>query len=166
MHACSVVSSLFVTLWIVACQAPLSMGFPRQKYWSGLPFSPPGDLTNPGIKPSSSTSPLVTGFCTTEPPGKPTIKYNSSINFVSSFLLFFFFFFTVTPKKFQVMSVDHIWFLSDTLALSCGVRQIFVCILNLPDSSRETLEKLHRVSCSSFVSRGMICLPQILWGVS
>ena len=99
MHACSVVSSLFVTLWIVACQAPLSMGFPRQKYWSGLPFSPPGDLTNPGIKPSSSTSPLVTGFCTTEPPGKPTIKYNSSINFVSSFLLFFFFFFLLLLLK-------------------------------------------------------------------
>ena len=38
------------TPWTVAPQAPLSMGFPRQEYWSGLPFPPPGDLPNPGIK--------------------------------------------------------------------------------------------------------------------
>ena len=42
---------LFVTPWIVAHQAPLSMGFSRQEYWSGLPFPPPGHLPNPGIKP-------------------------------------------------------------------------------------------------------------------
>ena len=42
-----------VTLWTVACQASLSMGFSRQEYWSGLPFSSPGDLPNPGIKPGS-----------------------------------------------------------------------------------------------------------------
>ena len=42
-----------VTLWIVACQAPLSVGFSRQDYWSGLPFSSPGDLTHPGIEPRS-----------------------------------------------------------------------------------------------------------------
>ena len=42
------------TLWTVAHQAPLSMGFPRQEYWSGLPFPSPGDLPDPGIK---STSP-------------------------------------------------------------------------------------------------------------
>ena len=39
--------------WTVACQAPLSMGFFRQEYWSGLPFPSPGDLPNPGIKPRS-----------------------------------------------------------------------------------------------------------------
>ena len=38
---------LFVTQWTVACQAPLSMGFPRQKYWRGLPFPSPGDLSDP-----------------------------------------------------------------------------------------------------------------------
>ena len=37
--------------WTVACQAPLSMGFPRSEYWSGLPFTSPGNLHNPGIKP-------------------------------------------------------------------------------------------------------------------
>ena len=44
---------LFATLWTVARQAPLSMGFSRQEYWSGLPFPPPGDLPNPGIEPGS-----------------------------------------------------------------------------------------------------------------
>ena len=60
VHACgraclvtSVVSD-FVTLWTVACQAPLSMGFSRQEYWSELPCSPPGNLPNLGIKPVSS----------------------------------------------------------------------------------------------------------------
>ena len=43
---------LFVTLWAVAHQAPLSMGFSRQEYWSGLPCPPPGDLPSPGIKPT------------------------------------------------------------------------------------------------------------------
>ena len=42
-----------VTTWSVAHQAPLSMGFPRQEYWSGLPFPSPGDLPNTGIKPAS-----------------------------------------------------------------------------------------------------------------
>ena len=41
---------LFATTWTLACQAPLSMGFSRQEYWSGLPFSPPGDLLDPGIE--------------------------------------------------------------------------------------------------------------------
>ena len=51
VHECSV--QLFATPWTVAHQAPLSMGFSRQEYWSGLPFPPPGDLPNPGIKPAS-----------------------------------------------------------------------------------------------------------------
>ena len=46
---------LLVTLWTVARQAPLSMGFSRQGYWSGLPFPSPGDLPHPGIKPASLT---------------------------------------------------------------------------------------------------------------
>ena len=63
---------LFTTLWTLAHQAPLSMGFSRQEYWSGLPFSPPGDIPNPGIKPMSpEASALADVFFTTEPPGKP-----------------------------------------------------------------------------------------------
>ena len=52
---------LFVTPWTVARQAPLIMGFSRQEYWSGLPFPPPGDLPDPGIKPESSASPTLAG---------------------------------------------------------------------------------------------------------
>ena len=53
----NVLSHLCVTPWTIACPAPLSMGFPRQEYWSGLPFPPPGNLPNPGIKPTSPASP-------------------------------------------------------------------------------------------------------------
>ena len=57
---------LFVTLWIVAHQAPLSMGFSRQEYWSGLLCPPPGDLPNLGVKPVSPASPALAGrFFTT-----------------------------------------------------------------------------------------------------
>ena len=52
-------------------QAPLSMGFPRQEYWSRLPFSSPGDLPDPRIKPSSPA--LAGRFFTTKPPGEPLI---------------------------------------------------------------------------------------------
>ena len=62
---------LFATPWIMACQAPLSMEFSRQEYWSGFPFPPSGDLPNPGIKPTSLVPPVLTdGFFTTTPPGK------------------------------------------------------------------------------------------------
>ena len=58
-------------LWTVAHQFPLSMGFPRQEYWSGVPFLFPGDLPDPGIEPMSPVSPaLAGGFFTTKPPGK------------------------------------------------------------------------------------------------
>ena len=52
---------LLSTPWAVAHQAPLSVGFPRQEYWSRLPFSSPGDLPNPGIKPASFMSPTCHG---------------------------------------------------------------------------------------------------------
>ena len=59
-----------MTLWTVACQGPLSMGFPGQEYWSGFPFPSPGDLPDPGIQPMPLKSPaLVGGFFTTIPPG-------------------------------------------------------------------------------------------------
>ena len=64
---CSVVSDS-ATPGTIAHQAPLSMGFPRQEYWSRLPFPSPGDLSNPGIEPASPA--LAGGFFTTEPPGE------------------------------------------------------------------------------------------------
>ena len=60
---------LFVTPRTVAHQAALSMGFPRQKYWSGSPFHSPVDLPGPGMKPASPA--LAGEFFTTGPPGKP-----------------------------------------------------------------------------------------------
>ena len=57
-----------VTPWALAYQAPLSMEFSKQEYWSGLPFPPPGDLPNPGIKPRSPT--LQADALPSEPPGK------------------------------------------------------------------------------------------------
>ena len=63
---------LFATPWTVAHQAPLSMEFFRQEYWSGLPFPTPGDLLDPGIKPMSLGSLALAGrFFTTSLPGKP-----------------------------------------------------------------------------------------------
>ena len=65
-------SDFFVTLWTIACQDPLSMGFSRQEYWSRFPFPPPGDLPDPEME---SLSPaLVDKFFTAEPPGKPRIQ--------------------------------------------------------------------------------------------
>ena len=70
--SCWVVSDS-ATPWTVACQVPLSMGFPRQEYCSGLPFPFSGDLPNPGFEPASPA--LADGFFTTDPPGKPFIIY-------------------------------------------------------------------------------------------
>ena len=65
---------LFATPWTVPRQAPLSMGFSRQEYWSGLPFPSPGDLPDPGIKPVSLVSPALAGrFLTTRATGEPNI---------------------------------------------------------------------------------------------
>ena len=84
--SCSVVSDS-ATPWTVAWPAPLSMRFPRQEYWSGLPFLPPGDLPDPGIKPASPA--LAGGFFTTVPPGikwgidtkKPKVMSLSLLNY-------------------------------------------------------------------------------------
>ena len=66
---------LFAISWTVAPQAPLSLGFSRQEYWSGLSFPSPGDLPNPGIEPTSPASPELAGrFFITEPPGKPLLN--------------------------------------------------------------------------------------------
>ena len=65
---------LLATPWTIVYQASLSMEFFRQEDWSGLPFSLPGDLPNPEIKPESPASPALAGrFFTTMPPGKSEI---------------------------------------------------------------------------------------------
>ena len=70
--SCSVVSNSFATPWTVALQAPLSMGFLGQEYRSGVPFPPPGDLPDPGIKPTSPA--LPSDSLLSEPPGKPCVS--------------------------------------------------------------------------------------------
>ena len=67
-------SDTFATPWTVVHQAPLSMGFSRQEYWSGLPFPSPGDLPDPGIEPRSPA--LQADSLPAELPRKPLIMYN------------------------------------------------------------------------------------------
>ena len=69
---------LFVTLWTIAHQAPLSMGFSRQEYWSGLPCPPPGDLPEPGMEPKTLTSPALAGRFFTESPTWKAQAFNLS----------------------------------------------------------------------------------------
>jgi len=77
-----VTSNSFVTPWTVAHQAPLSMGFPRQEHWSGLPFPSSTDLPNPRIELVSLV--LAGGFFTNEPPGKPIyIFFSKFFSFIS-----------------------------------------------------------------------------------
>ena len=85
MHCCcSLVTKSCPTLCdpMDFCQASLSVGFPRQDYWSGLPVSPPGDFSDPGIEPMSLLSPvLASGFLPLVQPGKPP-GYSKSYNFM------------------------------------------------------------------------------------
>ena len=67
---------------LVAYQAPPSVGFSRQEYWSGVPFPSPGDLPDPGIKPGSTT--LQADALTSKPPGKPS-RYKSRLLFICIF---------------------------------------------------------------------------------
>ena len=80
---------LFATPWTIARQAPLSMEFSRQEYWSGLPFPSPGDLPDPGME---HAFPALAGkFFTTEPPGNPiqvlTARHSLPRNLVTNILL-------------------------------------------------------------------------------
>ena len=73
MLSCFSCVLLFVTVGAIAHQAPLSMGFSKQEYGSGLPCPPPGDLPDPGIKPTSLMSPAwQVAYLALAPPGKPT----------------------------------------------------------------------------------------------
>ena len=85
LHTHSVMSNCLCP-WTTAHQAPLSMGFSRQEYWNGLPFLPPGNLPDPGIKPKSPKSPaLVGGFFTTKPSRKrthPESLYNPRLKYL------------------------------------------------------------------------------------
>ena len=83
---------LFATPWTVAYQAPLSMGFSRQEYWSGLPFPSPEDLPDPGIEPGSPTQ--WADALPSEPPGKST--YCNKMEVISLLLLLLLFSFCLS----------------------------------------------------------------------
>ena len=70
---------IFTTPWTLACQAPLSMKFSKQEYWSGLPFPSPGNLPDPGIK--SRYPAMQADSLPSEPPGKPryTLQLSNSV---------------------------------------------------------------------------------------
>ena len=92
-HCTHVVSQSCLTLcnpWTVAHPAPLSMGFSRQDYWSGLPCPSPGDLPDPGIEPQSLVSPALVGaFFTSLPLVSPGISLIHSNQFVKSSVISF-----------------------------------------------------------------------------
>ena len=69
---------LFMTLWTLVLQALPSMGYSRKEYWSGLPFSSPGDIPDPGIEPWLPA--LQADFLPSEPPGKPLCWVNKLLN--------------------------------------------------------------------------------------
>ena len=75
---------LFATPWSIAHQAPLSMGFSMQEYWSGLPLLSPEDLLNPGIEPSFPA--LVGWFFTPEPTGNPLLSVHTWVKLNSQYV--------------------------------------------------------------------------------
>ena len=94
---------LFVTPWIVAYQALLSMEFSRQEYWNGLPFPSLGDLPNLGIKPRSPALQAVT--LPSEPPGKPYPIRISTLFWSFLYAFFSFLYFFPTPPASTLWSV-------------------------------------------------------------
>ena len=99
--SCSVVSWLIATLWTIAYQAYLPMGFPRQEYWSGLPFTFPEDLPEPGIKPGYPA--LQADSLTSKPPGKPKLYDNLEWKTVSNSLRVY------TGKKVATLSPSFLF---------------------------------------------------------
>ena len=112
---------LFATPWTVAHQAPQSMAFSGQEYWSMLPFSSPEDLPDPGIKPASPA--LASGFLTTEPPGK-TIYL---LQYINSSSLINFLYLTICSLKARVL-VFKSWLLTPDSYHMVSTQQVFCWI--------------------------------------
>ena len=110
---------LFATPWTVAHQAPLSMGFSRQEYWSGLPLPSPGDLSDPGIKPRSPV--LQAEALTSEPPGRLQSTLRTThwvLNFkFFHFRLFICYFFIQSIICWRKSSYFHLFFPSSLIYL-------------------------------------------------
>ena len=110
---------LFATPWTVACQAPPSMAFSRQEYWSGLSFPSPRDLPHPGIEPWSPK--LRAGSLPSEPPGKSFIYICVCVCvcvcvYIYIYISFFRFF-------------SHIGYYKILSILPCAIQQVFIGFL-------------------------------------
>ena len=107
----------FANLWTVAHQAPLSMGFSRQEYWSGLPFPLPGDLPNPGLNPGLLYLPhWQAGSLPLVPPGKP-YKCGQNITSIYSKHFFRIFYYIIASQLF--------WFRSQKICLVFHIKNSF-----------------------------------------
>ena len=103
---------IFATLWTVACQTPVSMGFSRQEYWSGLPCPAPGDPPHPRIKPALLMSPaLAAGSLPLMSSGKPTGNVKPFYKFLTEHLMFCvlllflaFYFYTIFRDYFTIIT--------------------------------------------------------------
>ena len=119
--SCSVASDSFTTSWTVAHQAPLSMGFSRQEYWSGLVFPPLGDSPDPGIKPESLASLALAGwFFTTVPAGKPRRSIYCSLWFSKN---------AYYPKNFHIKGI--FFYMHDLIKPTFPVDSLTVMWANL-----------------------------------
>ena len=127
-------SCLFETPWTVAHQAPLSIGFSRQEYWSGQPSPSPGDLPRSEIKPLSPA--LAGGFFITEPPGKPPCVMLEGIILLQRFMI-----------KPTILQELHI---SQFLHLNLPWCVCYVCLLCL------LVTQLHPTLCDPMDSSGLL----------
>ena len=129
---------LFVTPWIVAHQAPPSLGFSRQEYWSGLPFPSPEDLPDPGIEPRSPS--LQAEALTSEPPGKPKILEWVAHLFSSG---------TSQPRNQTRVSCIAGGFFTNWAMREALLYKVFLCILGFVVSSilhlrvQSTTDRVH-----------------------
>ena len=98
-------SDSFASPWTAVCQAPLSMGFPRQEYWSGLPFPFPRDHPDPGIEPASPV--LARRLFTSKPPGKPIYLVNSLQNLTERIIKHFPFFTDEETEAHTIHKASH-----------------------------------------------------------
>ena len=107
--------------WTAACQVPLSIGFSRQEYWSGLPISSPGDLPNPRIKPESLESPALTGgFFIMGPCRKTPISLDITQKLIQEIhtLIYECRCKSKTKKKTQMKTVIFSWLWAETVSFS------------------------------------------------
>ena len=124
---------LFVTLWTVAHQAPSSVGFPRQAYWNGLPFSSPGDLPDPGIELRSLA--LQAYSLPSESPGNPIYEILPYIKYVYSSYIYYIYIYILFQILFnyRLLQDTEYSFLCYTLGSCClSILYIVVCSCESP----------------------------------